>query len=78
MLRRYKCIKSFLIDLYDENGFYDNKADFVKVGTIWERNEFTNILGGDIHLILTDGENKMNWLEISEKTLNEYFKIIEE
>ena len=66
----YKCVKDFNIETYDEDGFSTEKFSVIKSGTEWERNDYTNIIGGDVHLDSVDGSQ---WIEISNETLKNYF-----
>ena len=70
---RYKCMKPFMLDTYDGDGFYVDGYMEIKAGEIFEvGNE--KIIDGEIHL---DGVNVNRWIEISEKTLDEYFTEVE-
>ena len=42
-------------------------------GSIWERDDETDIIGAGVHL---DNTETMEWLEISEKDLEEYFELL--
>lgn len=68
---KYKCIKDFVVDSVDGDGFLVESAGcFIKEGTIWEANEEAiNVLGSDVHI----ENDKDGWLEISNEMLNEYF-----
>lgn len=66
----YKCIRNFNIETYDEDGFPTGKFPVIKIGTEWERNNYTNIIGGDVHLDRVEGSQ---WIEISNDTLDDYF-----
>ena len=74
MCRTYKCIESFYINEYDEDGFDINKQYPIYEGEIfrtWE-DDF-RILGNTNSIRLT---NNRSWLEIDESTLNRYFQEI--
>lgn len=43
-------------------------------GTVWEPNEYTNNIGGEIHL---ENENE-GWIEISRDTFEECFEEVKE
>lgn len=68
---KYRCVNSFTVDKYTDNGF--NTEGFVEISrdSIWERDNETNIIGADVHL---DNTETMDWLEISEEELEEYFE----
>lgn len=67
----YRCNKTFTLPMYDDDGnLIENERLPVIRGTVWERSDDENLLGGEIHL-----ENRMTgeWIEITEERLNEYF-----
>lgn len=66
----YECMKDFALEKYDKDGFQTDGYMAVKKGSKWERDDSTNIIGG-IHLESIDGSQ---WIEISKKTLNGYFR----
>ena len=70
----YKCIKSFIVDICDGDGFITEHSGFmVDEGTYWNVNEEAiNILGADIHL-----ENDNNWIEVSKDVFNKCFIKVE-
>lgn len=71
---KYKCIKPFMLDTHDGDGFYVDGYMEIKAGEIYEvGNE--KIIDGEIHL---DGVNVNRWIEISKETLDEYFTEVEE
>lgn len=63
---KYRCIETFTVDCYDGDGNAD-----IKCGSIWERDDETNIIGADVHL---DNLETMEWLEIPEEDLEKYFE----
>lgn len=68
-MRKYLCMREFLVDDCDEEGFVTGKTMSIKAGTIYERREDNaRIIGGRIAL-----ESNDSWLEISEKTLADMF-----
>ncbi len=67
----YECIKDFQIEIYDEHGFSTCEYSTVKSGSKWERDDDTDIIGGDVHLDSVDG---LQWIEVSNDTLSDYFK----
>lgn len=66
----YECMKDFVLEKYDEDGFPTDEYMAIKKGSKWERDDSTNIIGG-VHLENIGGSQ---WIEISNKTLNEYFR----
>ena len=76
-MKRYKCIKSFCVDNYDEDGFLiENSSTIIEDGKIYEMDESGHtMIGGEVHLdALDDG----SWLEISKEHLEECFELLEE
>lgn len=75
--KAYECIKGFLVDEYDDDGFYiENKYFEIEKGSIWftpEEDSDYRFLGGDIRL---EEENSLRWIELAKEHLNEYFKEI--
>lgn len=68
---KYRCVIPFAVDEYDESGFNTNGRFEIECGSIWERNDETDIMGAGIHL---DNVKTMEWLEIPEKDLEEHFE----
>lgn len=69
---KYRCINSFTVDSYDFNEMPTEEYVEISRGSIWERDDETNIIGAEVHL---DNPETMEWLEISEKDLEEYFEL---
>lgn len=67
----HECIREFVVEKYDDNGFPTGKDMIVKEGSKWEVNKKSNITGGEIHLDNVEGTE---WVEISEEILNDHFK----
>lgn len=67
----YKCIKSFSVDRYDDDGFLmDGEYEIVEEGTLWGLDEDCHkIIGGEVRLT----KNFWTWLEIPKESLEEYF-----
>ena len=74
---RYKCIKEMCLPKCDGDGFeIPNEYGFVIVGSIWERNDKRNLVGGDIHLDSLNENGNLEWIEISEDDLKKNFELI--
>lgn len=71
---KYICIKPFEVEICDENGFFTGSFTLIEKGTVWESDDNTSIIGGQVHL---DGKNG-EWIEISAETLDECFERFEE
>lgn len=62
----------------DGDGFeIPNEYGFVKVGSILERDDRRNLIGGDVHLDSLDDDSDFGWIEISFEDLEENFVLIE-
>ncbi len=74
---RYKCIKEMCIPKCDGDGFEIlNEYGFVAAGSIWERNDKRNLIGGDVHLDSLNDDD-FGWIEISFENLKENFVLLE-
>lgn len=72
-MAEYVCIKELCLDTYDANGFLEEQNNtIIKVGEVFQRSEDDYRLVGDKDSIRLDSDR--HWVEIDEKTLNEYFK----
>lgn len=69
----YECIKGFLVEVCDDNGFtIENEYFEVEKGTIWNipEDEDYRLIGGEVRL-----ENPFDgWLEISKEHFKKYFR----
>lgn len=73
---KYKCKKTFLLDRYDDDGFYVEDYTQVNEGELFELCEDPfRVIGGEIRLV---GINNGQWLEISKETLAIYFEEVKE
>ena len=72
-MKRYRCKKGFVVDSYDGDGFLiPNKEKVVEIGDIYSIDQTgSTIVGGEVHLDAEDG----SWLELSRKSLEEYFEL---
>nr|DAG05087.1 MAG TPA: hypothetical protein [Siphoviridae sp. ctuy39] len=75
-MKRYRCIKPFYVDKYDEHGFLiENSGTVIEKGKIYELDESgCTIIGGEVHL---DAVDDGSWLEITNDDLEEYFDLLE-
>lgn len=71
-MKKYKCIKDMVVDIVDGDGFETGDWNIVSVGSIWELNNDINYIGGENHL---ESEG-LDWIEISDKDLKEFFEEI--
>lgn len=73
-MKKYKCIKGFVVDICDGDGFTVEESGMViEEGDIWETNEeAVNVLGTEVHI-----ETENSWIELSQEELDKYFEAIE-
>lgn len=82
MIKKYKCIKSYQVNKYDDDGFDTEEPYYINEGDIYELDtENTHrIADGEFHLDLvedhTGNKNVGGWLEIFKEHLEEYFEEI--
>lgn len=70
-MKQYRCLKTFYIDILDDEGFPTEKNMCVKKDSIWYEAP-SPIFGGEIRL-----ENvNSDFLEISEEYLKCYFEYV--
>ncbi|MDU5208012.1 MAG: hypothetical protein E6182_18815 [Clostridioides difficile] len=71
-MNKYKCIKDFEIDMYDEEGCLIEGEFKIKIQkeSLWRKSDSSNkIIGGEVRL-----ENNNSWIEITETMLEELFE----
>ena len=72
----YKCIKGFLIELCDDNGFIiENEYMNINKDTIWyiSKDEDYRLIDGEVRL-----ENEeMDWIEVTKETFKNNFELIQ-
>lgn len=74
---RYKCIKDFSVDKYDDDGFLiENEYENIEIGSVWETGDADNMIIGGLDHIHLDNINDDSWLEIPKEMIDEYFKQI--
>lgn len=61
----YRCIKEFSVDNYDN----ESEIMYIDIGSLWERDDSCNYIGGDVHL-----ESDGAWIEINYGDLDRYFE----
>lgn len=71
---KYRCINEFYIEIYDEGWMPTGEYRTIPADTVWELDESTNNIGGDVHL---DNDDE-GWIEISRDTLEECFEEVKE
>ena len=72
----YKCIKGFLLEVYDDNGFIiENEYVDINKDTIWyiPEDEDYRLIDGEVRL-----ENEeMDWIEITKEAFKNNFEPIQ-
>lgn len=71
---KYRCINEFYIEIYDEGWMPTGEYRTIPVGTVWELDEYTNNIGGEVHITNDD----MEWVEIPRETFEECFEEVRE
>ena len=72
---KYKCIKEFAVNRYDEDGARIDDSMKIEEGSVWESSEKPDrIIGGEVFLI---NREKQQWLEIPKDRLEESFESVE-
>ena len=71
----YECIKAFVVDSVDDNGFcIENNGEQVKIGSMWKLDESKiTLTGADMRLNELTG---LRWIEISNERLGSHFNLI--
>lgn len=71
----YKCIKGFTVECVDGDGLDTGATICVEEDSLWQRNELS-LIDGEVHLDGLEGtDDELNWIELSEDELKEYFVI---
>lgn len=73
--KKYRCIKTFGMIRFTENGWDEKRPFTVEEGSIWEEIEGVSILGGEVHL---ENKKTLGWLELPRKALGELFEPVAE
>ena len=76
LMEKYRCIKDFSIPKYDENECPTEEYLTVRKGAVYEHTE-GYVSQSDIRLYLEDGDDDCGYLDITYKTLEEYFEKIQ-
>lgn len=74
-LKMYKCVKSFLLEEVDEDGFtIDGKYTHIEEGSTWyiPEDEDYRLIDGEIRL----ESDEFGWIEITKETLEQNFETI--
>src|SRR5471030_1116773 len=74
---KYKCIKDFSLDEYDDNGAFADKQILCEKDSIWETDEIANRFIGDkdtVRLIEISNKDSFRWMEVSKEMLDECFE----
>lgn len=74
-MEKYKCIKEFCVRKYDENDSPTDEYITIHKGSVYSTQR-SYIGESDIRLYLKDGGDDCGYLDITYKSLNEYFERI--
>lgn len=76
-MKKYKCIKEFTVNKYDDNFLMTEKTMKIKKGTVWNMaNEVPYTINDGYHLErYTD--NCIIWIDITKEHLKEFFVEVE-
>lgn len=77
---KYKCIKTFYVEKYDDDGFTTDKYMCIPKDSVWELSD-TNFGMSDIQLVRiwkTKKPKTMPWIEITEERLKTHFEVLKE
>lgn len=73
-MKKYKCIKDFVVNSYDENGLLIEKTFEIKKGTTWkDRTNDMPITIGEYYLERKTND-KLQWIGITKETLEKCFE----
>lgn len=76
-----KCIKTFLLDEYDDDGSFAEKQISCEENSIWATDEIANRFIGDkdtVRLIEISTKDSYRWMEISKEMFEECFEVVKE
>ncbi|ANU47225.1 hypothetical protein ADH76_20910 [Enterocloster clostridioformis] len=68
---KYRCKECFKVDCYTDEGMLTIGRVEIAYGSVWERDDETDIIGAGVHL---DNVETMEWLEIPDDDLVKYFE----
>ena len=75
---KYECIKTFWVEMFDNDGFsLDGKCKVIEKGSLWERDSDTHRIVGGKETVHLDSTTGGEWLEITESSLNKYFREVQ-
>ncbi len=74
---KYKCKKELFVDWIDEDGFYEDNGEQMKisVGDIYEVKTVSRMYTDNDELIHLEDDSG-NWLEIKPETITEHFDLL--
>ncbi len=72
-MKKYKCIKNYTVNLYDENGFLTEKTMNIKKGTIWEDRTKDIPISNFQCYLERKSKDKLQWIGITKETLKDFF-----
>lgn len=75
MVEIYSCFKELMVEEYSEEEVPTGEYKFIDEGTLWERDDSINYLGGEVHL---ESRDKSGWLEVPYSVLESHFVKVDE
>lgn len=72
-MKKYRCIKEFVLDVVGIDGFETGDYGIVPVGSVWELDKDLDYMGGENHL---ESEEPLAWIEITNEDLKGHFEEI--
>lgn len=71
-MKKYKCIKGFVVNEYDENCLLTDRTMKVRKGTVWNMTNEAPYTNGDYHLERWT-KTHIIWIDITKEHLKEFF-----
>lgn len=76
-MKKYKCIKEFIVNKYDEKFLLTEKTMKIEKGTIWNMTNEVPYTNGDYHLERYTNTHFI-WIDIIKEHLKEFFIEVED
>lgn len=76
-MKKYKCIKEFIVNKYDEKFLLTEKTMNIKKGTIWEDRTKDIPISNFQCYLERKAKDKLQWIGITKETLKDFFIEVE-
>lgn len=76
-MKKYKCVKDYFVNIYDENGFLTEVSMKIEIGTVWEDRTKDMPFSNFRYYLERKTKDKLQWLGITKETLKEFFVEVE-